>query len=78
MSAFLCFEVGLGVEAVDVAKDVAGELAEVGVVAACGIVEVATLYGNAVLGAFELCLQLLEVFVGLEVGVGFTQCDETA
>jgi len=78
LCALLSFKIGLGVETVDITEDVAGELAQVGVVAACHLVEIAALYGNAVLRALELCLQLLEVLVGLEVGVGFTQCDEAA
>ena len=49
LCTFLGFEVGFGVEAVDVAEDVAGELAQVGVVAACYLIEVVALLPGSII-----------------------------
>ena len=68
---FLCasvsLEVALDTEAEEVGEDVVGETANGDIILLCGFVEEATGLGNAVLSAFELSLELAELFVGSSI-----------
>ena len=64
-----CLEIRLGLEAHHLGDDVTWEGLQARVIAAREFVEVSTLHGYAVLGAFDLVLQRQLVATGLQLWV---------
>ncbi len=71
MRSGIGLELGFGAEAEKSCHDIAGEASQRHVVVFHHFRVAASFGGYAVLRAFELCLKVFEVFVGLEVGVCF-------
>ena len=67
----LSLELIHGVEAEDASEDILWELADDDIVLLYHFVELVAGLVNAVLGAFQLYLQVAEVLVGLQVGLVF-------
>ena len=75
---FLGLEIGLFLKTAHTSYDTLREFADKSVVTVGRLVEVAALYGNAVLGTLKLCLKFLKVLIGLEFGILLADGNQTA